>query len=50
MQSTLEHLSEPVASRLQADEIGVIEIMVLEQLVRQPVNNTLEKRFIHEDL
>jgi hypothetical protein len=35
---------------LEANKVRVIEIMVFEQLVCQPVNNTLEKRFIHEDL
>jgi hypothetical protein len=50
LQSTLHNLSKPVTSRLKANKVGVIEIMVFEQLVRQPVNHTLEKRFIHEDL
>ena len=40
----------PGAPQFLANKVRVIEIMVFEQLVCQPVNNTLEKRFIHEDL
>lgn|GEM_PF-2409850 len=50
VQTALQYLGKPVSARLEANKVRVIEIMVFEQLVCQPVNNTLEKRFIHEDL